>query len=181
MSQKGAVHIWIIILIIIILGTAGYFLFSERTTIIAPEGCDADNAARLEIINSLTKNWPEFERTIKERPILGSTTWGVPYSFQFIGNKRTLTSFEDGHVALASVIQYECKDGNAGAFSVLETFTDNYPFSEAEGNDVYNRYGDKNIDIHSYTQSIFRNGAPVQYDTWTEVPENIFISHSKGY
>ncbi len=172
---------WIIIFIILIMGTAGYFLFSERTTIVTSKSCDADNAARLNIITAFTKDWPEFEKTIKERPALGSTVWGIPYNFQFIGNNRMLISFEDGHVTLASVIQYKCKDENPQGFSIAETLTD-YPFSEAVWNDIHNQYGDdKSFGVYSYTKSIFRNGAPVQYDTWTEVPENIFILHPKGY
>jgi len=145
--------------------------------------CDTDNNARIRIINKFSNNWLEFQRNISQRPILGSTgqPWGAPNDYQFIGNNRMFIAFDDGHIALASVIQYNCDKGSTRWFTLLDTFANDYPFSETRWSDLFNQYGDTNRLIHSYTRSIFKGGQLIQYDNWTEVPENVFIWHPKGY
>ena len=143
-----------------------------------------DNGARIRIINRFSNNWLEFQRNISQRPILGSTggPWNHPREYQFIGNSRMFIAFDDGHIGLASVIQYNCDKGSTGGFTLLDTFAYNdYPFNETRWNDLFSQYGDTSLPIHSYTRSIFRGGQSIQYDNWTEVPENIFIWHPKGY
>lgn len=141
-----------------------------------------DNDARIRIINRFSNNWVEFQRNISQHPILGATAWDHPREYQFIGNNRMFIAFGDGHIALASVIQYNCDKGSTGGFTLLDTFDyPYYPFNETRWNELFNKYGDKNLPIHSYTRSIFRGGQSIQYDNWTEVPENIFIWHPEGY
>ncbi len=89
-------------------------------------------------------------------------------------------AFEDGHVSLASIIQYKCEQNKVVEFSNLEIFNDS-SFSKDKWTSLYDQYGDKNYGSYSYTKSIFKNGEIVRYDDWTKVSENIFILNSNGY
>jgi len=175
MHRRKFITIASVILLLIIVGIGKYILAPKQESM----SCDGDVNSRLNIITAFTNAWKDFESKIPYRPILGSTVWGVPYDYQFLGNNRMLIAFEDGHIALASVIQYQCGENGVEKFSSIETFTKEYPFSDAAWNRLYERYGDKNFGVHSYTKSTFKDGELIQHSNWIEVPENIFVRHSR--
>ena len=174
----------VIVIILIILAVFGIKYFGDDKNVeeeeLALMDCDVDKDKRTNIIKALDAGWPEFEKSIESRPVLGATTWNNPHQYQFIGNNKMIASFEDGHVALAAIVGYECDEGIAQDFSVAET-SDEFPFYAVKWNSLYDKYGDKNYGFYSYTRSISMGGKLVEFEDWTEVPQNIFIYSSKGY
>ncbi|OIO29839.1 hypothetical protein COX93_03030 [Candidatus Nomurabacteria bacterium CG_4_10_14_0_2_um_filter_30_12] len=190
MKQKGFVSVIFVVLAVVLAGIIMYLTLIKKVDAPANDnpimqepikvGCDFDKDTRIKTINTFVDSWLEFEKKVVERPVLGSTVWGKPNYYQFIGNNRILINFEDGHVALASVIEYRCEKDNAIGFSNLEIFND-FPFNEVRWNSLYSKYGNKDYGVYSYTKSIFKGGKIIQYNDWTEVPENLFIWYPKGY
>ncbi len=136
---------------------------------------DNTKEARIALIKNFKSGWTEFEEKIRAQgktPVLGSTRWDSPNYYQFIGNKRMLIGYEDGHVALASVVEYKCGEGGAD-FKLLETVDS--PLSAPQWVKIHDKYGDENYPAHSYLTQEFKNGGMVYYPDWTEVQGNIFI------
>ncbi|HAS80477.1 MAG: hypothetical protein UR25_C0001G0080 [Candidatus Nomurabacteria bacterium GW2011_GWE1_32_28] len=190
MKQKGFFNIIFLILAVMLASITTYLILTKKVDAPVNDnpiiqeptkiGCDFDKDTRINIIDTFIDGWSEFEKKVVQRPVLGSTIWGKPNYYQFIGNNRMFINFEDGHIALASVVQYKCYEDNAMDFSSLEIFND-FPFDEIKWNNLYGQYGDKDYGVYSYTESIFKGGEVIKYNDWTEVPENLFILHPKGY
>lgn len=163
------------VIIILILGVFGLYFYNNTE----PEkvaGCDPNCKTQIEIIKQFSSNWTEFRKNISQRPTLGSTEWSSPTDYQFIGKNRMLVMFEDGHMVLVSVVQYECGESTC-KFNLNHTFENDIPFSQDEWNKVIDQYGDPKETIRSYTRQIVRGVEIVSFDDWTEVSENIFVSN----
>lgn len=139
--------------------------------------CDLTESDRIGVINSIDRAWPEFEKSITSRPVLGSTVWGAPNNYQFLGNNRVLISFEDGHVVLASVIEYDCAAKDIADFHIMK---DDFPFSQSQWQSLSDEYGDATYTIHTYTRQalrerIVRDGKIMNFTDWTETSNNPFV------
>lgn len=162
-------------LIVTVLIAAGQFPSPANNE--EPLFCDADEVGRIEIINQFEDGWGEFEQKITTRPVLGSNSWQSPDYYQFIGSDRMLIAFEDGHIIIMAVVEYNCIDGLIESFSLVEdgiNQPDGFPFTSKTGwGEVINQYGGQD-EARTYAKQIIRAGDLIEFDEWTKV-KNVFI------
>lgn len=162
--------IFLVILLIVTLIIVVRLTINEEALL-----CDLDKASRIEIINEFEKQWNEFEKDILIRPVLGSTTWQSPDYYQFIGKNRVLIAFEDGHIIIMAIIEYNCVEG----FSLIEDGINQphgFPFDNSfDWKEVINNYGDEEYPTYTYVKSMIIEGDFIEFDEWTEVEEDIFV------
>lgn len=179
-SGLSQISTFVIIAILVVLAVAtSIYFYSQgpQIEIIGPDSNNQTSSASIsysqlntEIMANIIKNWSEIQKTISEKPTLGSKSWGTPQSFQFIGNDRLLAEFEDGHIALVAVFDY--KDPKK---PILIKTLENYPFLKANWDKIVKEYGNSLSSIHTYTKSIVRGKNIITFSDLTEVTENIFV------
>ncbi|MFA6354634.1 MAG: hypothetical protein WCX12_03055 [Candidatus Paceibacterota bacterium] len=126
------------------------------------------------VINELIKNWPSLEKTISTRPVLGSTVWSAPNYIQFLDNNTLLIEFEDGHIALAGLLNVSSASSQTINFKFERIITESFPFAAVQYQDILKLFNLKSPP-QTYTKSIFRDGKIIDFSDWTAVPENPFV------
>lgn len=144
--------------------------------------CDADSSeGRLNILHALDDNWEYLEAGISARPVQGSTggSWTAPRHAQFIGNERMLIAFEDGHIMLMAVVEYNCENGVVADVSVVADdigLPDGFPFANVGlWMSMVEIYGDENYEVSTYAKEAVISGEFVQFDDWREIGDNVFV------
>ncbi len=166
---------FIVSIVVIVVVIGAFFVFTQMPTPL-PEpvetGCQLNDT---QIIVGLENVWNDFEKDIPSRPVLGAEAWLSPYHFQFIGNDRALIAFEDGHIVVASLVEFECEEDDVEEFSVVDNVSVEFPFTEESWNDLISQYGNTES-VRTYTNtSIFIDGELVEINEWTPIEENIFV------
>ncbi|MDP2703835.1 MAG: hypothetical protein Q8P01_01275 [bacterium] len=166
----------IVILIVITLIGIGVYLWTNQGDNQIPSptpGQDESSNAptRIEVLDTLVDNWTNIQKEVSGTPVLGSTKWSVPNDAQFISANRVFIGFDDGHVTLGAIFEYD----NALNFTYVAETRD-YPFgSETKWKEFIAQYSDTNYQVETYAKSIFRGGEMIFFDEWTKVPENRFV------
>jgi hypothetical protein len=126
------------------------------------------------VINELIKNWPTLEKTISARPVLGSPAWLVPNYIQFLNNNTLLIEFEDGHIALAGLVNMSSNSSQTTNFKFEKIITESFPFTAIQYQNILQPFNIQNTPP-TYTKNIFRDGKIIDFPDWTAVPENPFV------
>ncbi len=128
------------------------------------------------VIAEFLTQWPEIQKAVPYKPILGSTSWYVT-AFGFLSPTRFLVSFEDGHVAGAAVVDAVTVPGqNLRKFSILETVHPNkFPFTDVDWRSVLAKYNASSDMVKIFVTSVVRGTEMVTYNGWVEVPENPLV------
>lgn len=126
------------------------------------------------VINDLIKDWPTLEKTISPRPVLGATSWSAPNYIQFLDNNNLLIEFEDGHIALAGLLNVSSTSSQTINFKFEKIITESFPFTAVQYQDILKPFNLQSSP-QTYTKSIFRDGKIIDFSDWTAVPENPFV------
>ncbi len=65
------------------------------------------------ILGALIAGWPQFQKTIPARPVLGATKWNYPNTVEFLSPRNLLIEYDDGHISRYSIIR---EDSNGFIF-----------------------------------------------------------------
>lgn len=106
------------------------------------------------IAAKLIDAWPVFEKTIPDRPVLGSTSWNYPTTVQFLNATAILIEYDDGHILHYSVIKY---DGSN--FAWVKTLPGD-KLSETDRQSLQKEYGSADFEPVAYQYS--PTGSPHQ-------------------
>ena len=140
--------------------------------------CDDTDGARLEVIRALEDSWFEIEPLIPERPVLGAESWSRPYHVQFIGSDVIMIAFEDGHVIMTALLEFECEGGRLGGefFLVDDGPIYEFPLAESVWRELRRDFGDPDRSINTYTNiPVYAEGVIIDAYDWEEIGVNIFI------
>jgi hypothetical protein len=127
------------------------------------------------ILGELILAWPELEKNLPSRPVLGSVTWNYPTTVQFLSARRMLVEYEDGHVLRYSVLEH---DGRG--FIHLETFEGDV-LSAEDWQNLYVRYGDSAYSPRAYVFSPEAVSETVSVGDWVLADRNPFLERSGSY
>lgn len=171
-----AKKIIILSVLIALLGIGGilFFINLSQTTDVSMIDCDTSPEEQLRIINNLDGIWQDLEKGISVRPILGSTgnPWQLPSHYQFIGNNRLLIAFEDGHIVVMALVEYDCQEESFSLLTDGLNQPDGFPFSNEDSwREIIETYGAKEYDVVNY----FKLGDPEGHYIIYRKEENIFI------
>ncbi|MDO8470010.1 MAG: hypothetical protein Q7S84_03275 [bacterium] len=137
----------------------------------------ADDQSYQGVIAEFLTQWPEIQKTVPFKPVLGSTSWGVT-AFQFLTGDKSLflVAFEDGHVAAAAMVQIVATPAkNLRSFSILKTVPpDLFPLT-ADAWYAFLRYSGDPYKAKNFVTSVVRGTEVITFNGWVEVPENPFV------
>ena len=108
---------------------------------------------------------------------MGSTDnpWQLPYFHQFIGNNRLLIAFEDGHIVVMALIEYDCQKEDFSLITDDLNQPDGFPFPDEDSwRKIIKTYGAEEFDIINYTKLGDPEGHFIVYTMYI-TEENIFI------
>ncbi len=140
--------------------------------------CEVDESGQTSVIASVESNWNNLKAGITHETY---GTWNSPEHYQFIGNNRLVINFNEGHIMFMGVIEFDCVDGNVSDVEFLVDDIgqpDGFPFAdESSWNEVYETYGNESFTPVNYVSHDIVDGELVDFDGWTSVDRNVFVSN----
>ena len=188
MNQKGFANIILVVVVVILVGVVGYFVFVKKSEPITqqPTSTPTSNTqtptpvnktlSESEIIARLKTDWQSVQVLIPFRPVYhnqaenAAKIWRTPSAVQFIGKNNVLVRFEDDNNVHVAVF-------NGSKFNLSEVFKNQGEFTLSDWQNLVKKYGDSSYSVGTYTTSLIRNKQIVSFPDLTKVSENIFVKN----
>lgn len=165
--SKGhaAVSAAVIAFLLFLAGAGGLWAFLSRKT--PPDPPPAEEPA-LSVLGRFLADWPALEKTIPDRPVLGSTVWSPPLVVQFLRDDAILAEFEDGHVRRFAVFAYAPGTG----FSLAEAVPAANTLLPADWAILRAKYGSDSYPPRTFEFRPSGSESSYRPADWQEVPAN---------
>ncbi len=156
--------------IVLLVIWAGYMLVLRGPAPLSDNGGDTDRS-----VAALIEAWPDFEKTIPERPVLGSTKWNYPATIQFLRHDRLFLEYDDGHILHYSIVSY---DGSTWKHE--ETLPKDKLTAE-DWTALKRKYSNNGFEPVTYQYSPANPLTPAQAADWKRIETNPYVETSKIY